>query len=42
MLIENPQLRKEFSNAAKLKVKQYDINIVMQKWKELFEKTICL
>ena len=41
LLIENKTLRKEFSQAAIERAKAFDIDVVMKKWKEVFEK-ICI
>ena len=37
-LIENEELRKHFSKAAIEKAKYFDVDIIMNKWKELFEE----
>ena len=36
-LIENPEIRKDFSRSSLEQVKKYRIDIVMDRWKELFE-----
>ena len=36
-LIEDEQLRKQFSNAAIERAKDFDIDIIMRQWKSLFE-----
>ena len=37
LLIENEQLRKDFSKAAIQQAKNYDVDVIMNKWKYLFE-----
>lgn len=39
-LIESDNLRKQFSKAAIEKAKSYDVNAIMNKWKDLFEQMI--
>ncbi len=39
-LIENEQLRKDFSKAAIQQAKKFDVDIIMNKWKCLFENSL--
>ena len=39
-LIEDDYLRKQFSKRAIEKAKTYDVDIIMNKWKELFEQIL--
>ena len=41
ILIENAELRHMFSKAAIEKTKEFDIDLIMNKWKVLFENLTC-